>query len=62
MGGVDYQSGLKVTAYSWEEIRKHNQVNDCWVVINGNVCDITQWLANHPGGQTIPMQYAGIIP
>mmetsp|Transcript_17487 Transcript_17487/g.43529 ORF Transcript_17487/g.43529 Transcript_17487/m.43529 type:complete len:494 (+) Transcript_17487:340-1821(+) len=38
-------AGIKVKAYTWEEIKKHNKINDCWVVIRGNVCDMTQWIA-----------------
>ena len=38
------------TLYTWEEIRKHNKDTDCWVVLYGNVLDVTKFLADHPGG------------
>jgi cytochrome b involved in lipid metabolism len=36
--------------YTWEEIRRHNNDKDCWVVLYGNVLDVTKWLNHHPGG------------
>lgn len=31
----------------------------CWVVIDGQVCDVTRFLDDHPGGASILLQYAG---
>ena len=36
--------------FTWEEIRKHNSDKDCWVVLYGYVCDMTDFLPKHPGG------------
>jgi cytochrome b involved in lipid metabolism len=36
--------------FTWEEIRKHNLEGDCWVVLYGYVCDMTDFLKSHPGG------------
>jgi cytochrome b involved in lipid metabolism len=38
------------TLYTWEEIRKHNKDTDLWVVMYGHVCDMTDFLHEHPGG------------
>jgi len=32
------------------EISKHNNVNDCWMLINNKVYDITSYFGKHPGG------------
>ncbi len=53
-------SKLKVKAYTYEEIAKHNRENDCWVVINGNVCDMTQWLPENEEDRKICLAGAGI--
>jgi cytochrome b involved in lipid metabolism len=35
--------------YQWEEIKKHNKENDCWVVMKGVVYDISKYINEHPG-------------
>src|SRR3990167_8927680 len=35
--------------FSWEEISKHNSDTDCWVVVNGKVYDVTDFVDEHPG-------------
>ena len=32
----------------WEEIEKHNRTDDCWIVIDGFVYDVTEWVDRHP--------------
>jgi cytochrome b involved in lipid metabolism len=36
--------------YGWDEIMKHTTERSCWIVLNGNVVDVTDWLPLHPGG------------
>ncbi|OHT07129.1 Cytochrome b5-like Heme/Steroid binding domain containing protein [Tritrichomonas foetus] len=33
-----------------EQVKEHSTKKDCWVVLNGFVYDITQYVLNHPGG------------
>lgn len=33
-----------------EEIMKHNTAESCWIVIDGAVYDVTNYLKDHPGG------------
>lgn len=35
-----------------EEVAKHSVEGDCWTVIAGNVYDLSDALAKHPGGKT----------
>lgn len=32
------------------EIRKHESAESCWIVVNGNVWDLTEYAPEHPGG------------
>eukprot|EP01080_Neovahlkampfia_damariscottae_P007587 gene7587-11910_t len=41
------------------EIKKHNQIDDCWTIFRGKVYDITRYLEYHPGGIDILMSGAG---
>lgn len=34
---------------SVEEISKHNTPEDCWIVVDGKVYDITEFAPEHPG-------------
>ena len=38
------------TQYSTDEVMKHATNEDCWTSINGGVYNLTNWIAQHPGG------------
>jgi cytochrome b involved in lipid metabolism/fatty acid desaturase len=44
---------------SWEEISKHDKPKDCWVVYEGLVYDVTDFVPNHPGGAALWWQGGG---
>ncbi|KAF4759208.1 hypothetical protein FOZ63_031254, partial [Perkinsus olseni] len=45
--------------YTKEEVAKHHTENDCWVIINGEVLNVTHFLPEHPGGKLAIMTFAG---
>lgn len=47
--------------FTREEIEKHNEENDCWIVVNGKVYDATSVLDWHPGGKAPIMAHAGKV-
>lgn len=42
-----------------EEVAKHNKADDCWVVIDNKVYDLTDFIPNHPGGPLVIRTNAG---
>ncbi|KAJ3081086.1 Cytochrome b5 type B (outer mitochondrial membrane), partial [Quaeritorhiza haematococci] len=49
---------LKV--YSLKEIAAHNTRKDIWMVIDGKVYDVTKFLDEHPGGEEVLLEQAGV--
>lgn len=40
-------------------VLKHTTPESCWVVLYGNVYDVTEFLPSHPGGSKVILQLAG---
>nr|XP_019008521.1 fumarate reductase [Kwoniella pini CBS 10737]OCF47302.1 fumarate reductase [Kwoniella pini CBS 10737] len=53
------EAGKTKGEYTVEEVGKHNKEDDCWVIIDGEVLDVTNFLADHPGGAKAILLYAG---
>merc|ERR1712050_156866 len=57
------QSGItdayRQSKYSLEEVAKHCTKDDCWIVLNGKVFDVSGFLKDHPGGSLPIMACAG---
>merc|ERR1711933_24440 len=45
--------------YTWDEVKEHTSEDDVWVVVRGEVLDVTNFLTDHPGGKKAIMAYAG---
>lgn len=43
------------------ELSKHQTKESCWIVIDGNVYDVTSFAGLHPGGPAIILKYAGRV-
>merc|ERR1719413_296591 len=48
-----------MSAYTLAEVAKHTTKGDCWVVVNGEVLDVTKFLSEHPGGELAILTFAG---
>lgn len=61
MGDADVtakeESGSKLI--SLEEVEKHANVKDCWMVIHGKVYNVTEFLDEHPGGDEVMISSSG---
>jgi L-lactate dehydrogenase (cytochrome) len=45
--------------FSAAEVASHNTAESCWVILYGNVYDVTDFLPSHPGGSKIILSLAG---
>lgn len=48
------------TAYiPYQEVQKHNSRESCWVIVEGQVYDVTSFLEQHPGGVGVVVKNSG---
>merc|ERR1719469_151782 len=52
---VDTSAG----GFTAEEVAKHTTKNDCWVILRGEVLNVTNFLSQHPGGELAILTFAG---
>merc|ERR1712226_1748528 len=45
--------------YTLEEVAMHTSKSDCWVVVAGQVLNVTNFLSEHPGGELAILTFAG---
>merc|ERR1719157_482480 len=45
--------------YTLAEVAKHTTKGDCWVVVAGQVLNVTNFLSSHPGGELAILTFAG---
>ncbi|PHT33670.1 Cytochrome b5 isoform A [Capsicum baccatum] len=45
--------------FTMEEAAQHNTKDDCWVVIDGKVYDVSSYLDEHPGGDDVVLAVTG---
>ena len=43
----------------YDEVAQHASETDCWIVIDGKVCNVTDYLNQHPGGAELLLAFAG---
>jgi L-lactate dehydrogenase (cytochrome) len=44
---------------SYAEVQRHKSKDSCWVILYGDVWDVTSFLPSHPGGSSIILKLAG---
>ena len=57
--GTNVNQNETTRTFTWDEVHKHTSKEDRWIVIDGNVYDITRFQKRHPGGAKIIGHFAG---
>ena len=39
--------------YLASEVALHNKADDCWIIVDGKVYDVSTYVLDHPGGESI---------
>ncbi|KAJ9050764.1 hypothetical protein DSO57_1011451 [Entomophthora muscae] len=50
---------MVMKTYSIGDVAAHNTEQDCWIIVQGKVYDMTPFLDEHPGGKKIVLKVAG---
>lgn len=60
-GGQQTQdhNGPCESKFTWDDVKKHVNRKDQWIVVDKEVYDISTWSRRHPGGSKIISHYAG---
>jgi cytochrome b involved in lipid metabolism len=45
--------------FNLSEIKNHSKKSNCWIIINDNVYDVTNYIPIHPGGESAITPYCG---
>lgn len=56
---ADIFKGQTSIILNMQEVAKHNNASDCWMVIGNNVYDVTQVINIHPGGSGTIITHCG---
>lgn len=49
---------VAVKVYTWKDVQEHSTMNNCWVVVNEKVYDVTEFIKEHPGGSEAILKHA----
>lgn len=58
-GKAEVKESKSSGEFTAEEVAKHNTEKDIWVIVNGEVLDVTKFLPEHPGGAKAILLFAG---
>lgn len=61
MEAANETSSVPQKQFTRQEIEKHDKKDDCWLVIDGCVYDVTSVMSWHPGGAAPIMAHAGKV-
>ncbi len=51
---------IELASYTISDVAMHKTQSDCWTIVNGDVYDVTSWIAKHPGGAKAIISMCGV--
>ena len=48
-----------MASISTSTVLSHNKKDDCWIIINNSIYNVTDFLKEHPGGSEVILDFAG---
>lgn len=48
-------------SYSIEDVASHSTEEDCWIVLENKIYDVTVWIQKHPGGKDAISNWCGKV-
>jgi predicted heme/steroid binding protein len=52
-------SSSKSNLIGLDEVKKHQEAGDCWIIVHDGVYDVTQYASKHPGGAKLIVRNGG---
>lgn len=52
-------SGNHNTTFTREEVSRHCEPNDCWIIIDNIIYNVSEYWRVHPGGGAYILKYGG---
>ena len=48
------------SGYTMAQVQQHASASSCWTVVSGSVYDVTAWIPQHPGGESVIKGMCGV--
>lgn len=45
---------------TWDEVKAHSSESNLWLVLHGKVYDVSGYISEHPGGEEVMLEQAGL--
>jgi len=58
-GFANGKNGRTLRTFEIEDVEKHTSADDCWMIHENNVYDVTDFMETHPGGSDMLLSHAG---
>ncbi|KAJ1654124.1 hypothetical protein IWQ61_005886 [Dispira simplex] len=50
----------EIQTFTASQVNAHNKKSDLWCILSGKVYDVTKFVDEHPGGEEVLLEHAGL--